>query len=103
LGGVMVPEIAQFVPCHELAGLPTAVSRAKGPPVLEADANETSGTLIVGVNVGAPAVPKSQVTMVVLGVHEEGGAGLEVTTRVSVAKLPVSIDVLMNKLPEVLL
>ena len=36
-------------------------------------------------------------------VHEVGAAGLDVTVNVSVAKLPVSMDVLINKLPEVLL
>jgi hypothetical protein len=88
----MVPNVAQFVPCHELAGFPTAVSKVKGgAPVLEAVATVTSGTRIMGTRVGAPAVPKSHVTIVVLGVHVEGGGGLEVTASVSMAWLSVLI------------
>jgi hypothetical protein len=39
---------------------------------------------LVGVSVGAPAVPKSQVTMVVRVAQVLGGAGFALTTNASV-------------------
>jgi hypothetical protein len=72
-------------------------------------AEVTSVALLVYSGVVAPPpLPcpdggKDQLANVTGVAQEEGGAGLELTTNESVAKLPVSIDVLMKRFPDVLL
>ncbi len=89
MGGVIVPVVAKFVPFHELAGFPIAVSKVKEPgatgcPEATVVTAETSGTCMVGVSV-PEVVPNSQVANMELGEQDEGGKGLVETTRVSVA------------------
>ena len=93
-----MPVVGQPLPLHELTGFPCAFVLAKTPPEeLLAVALLTSPTLITELG-GFPSPElTAQVANVTGLAQEDGAAGFEVTINVSVAKLPVSVDVLINK------
>ena len=63
----------------------------------------TSLSLELAAGLGGAFVLISQLAIVTGLPHEDGAAGFDVTINESVAKLPVSVEVLMNKFPDVLL